>query len=84
MRVQKNPQLTRRHFLRGLGGAAVALPLLSSLRAGAADQPFPKRLLLMYTPNGVIKEAWWPKNVVSETSWDLNAIHQPLAPFKIV
>ncbi|HKO47665.1 MAG TPA: DUF1552 domain-containing protein [Polyangiaceae bacterium] len=81
-RVHKNPGLTRRHFLRAAGGAAVALPLLSSLRAGAAGENFPKRLVLMYTPNGVIPDAWWPKNVLSETSWDLNKIHTPLAPFK--
>jgi len=81
-RVPKNPELSRRHFLRGLGGAAVALPLLSSLRAGAAGETFPKRLVLMYTPNGVIPDSWWPLNVTSETSWDLNTIHKPLAPFK--
>jgi len=81
-RVRKDPALTRRHFLRAAGGAAVALPLLSSLRAGAAGENFPKRLVLMYTPNGVIPDAWWPQNVTSETSWDLNIIHKPLAPFK--
>lgn len=81
-RVRKNPQLTRRHFLRAAGGAAVALPLLSSLRAGAAPEEFPKRLVLMYTPNGVVPDAWWPTNVSGESAWDLNAIHQPLKDFK--
>jgi hypothetical protein len=81
-RVYKDPNLTRRHFLRAAGGAAVALPLLSSLRASGAAQSFPKRLLLVYTPNGVISDAWWPKNVVSESEFELNEIHQPLAPFK--
>jgi hypothetical protein len=80
--VRKDPRLTRRHFLHAAGGAAVALPLLSSLRAGAAAETFPKRLLLMYTPNGVISDAWWPKNATSETAFDLNDIHAPLAPFK--
>jgi len=81
-RVRINPELSRRHFLRAVGGAAVALPLLSSLRAAADGESFPKRLVLMYTPNGVISDAWWPQNITSETSWDLNTIHQPLAPFK--
>ena len=81
-RVRKDPRLTRRHFLRAAGGAAVALPLLSSLRAGAAGETYPKRLVLMYTPNGVIPSAWWPTNVTNESSWDLNTIHLPLAPFK--
>jgi len=30
----------------------------------------------------VIPDAWWPLNVTSESNWDLNAIHTPLAPFK--
>ncbi|HET7544665.1 MAG TPA: DUF1552 domain-containing protein [Polyangiaceae bacterium] len=81
-RVRNNLQLSRRVFLRAAGGAAVALPLLSSLRAGADGESHPKRLVLMYTPNGVIPDAWWPKNVTSETSWELNTIHQGLAPFK--
>ena len=81
-RVRKSPELSRRHFLRAAGGAAVALPLLSSLRAGAAGETFPKRLVLMYTPNGVISDSWWPLNVKSETSWDLNTIHKPLSQFK--
>ena len=82
MRTRKDPELSRRLFLRAAGGAAVAVPLLSSLRAGAAAETFPKRLVLMYTPNGVISDAWWPKNVTSETAWELNEIHAPLAPFK--
>jgi len=81
-RVRKSPELSRRHFLRAAGGAAVALPLLSSLRAGAAGETFPKRLVLMYTPNGVITDSWSPLNVKSETSWDLNTIHKPLSQFK--
>ena len=82
MRLRKDPQLTRRNFLRAAGGAAVALPLLSSLRAGAAGVTYPKRLVLMYTPNGVIPDAWYPKNVTSETAFDLNDIHAPLQAFK--
>ena len=82
IRARNNSQLSRRHFLRAAGGAAVALPLLSSLRAAAEGENFPKRLVLMYTPNGVIPDAWWPKNVASETSWELNTIHESLAPFK--
>jgi len=81
-RVRQNSLFSRRHFLRAAGGAAVALPLLSSLRAAAEGEKFPKRLVLMYTPNGVIPDAWWPQNVTSQTSWDLNTIHKGLAPFK--
>ncbi len=82
VRFRKDNPLTRRHFLRAAGGAVVAVPLLSSLRAGAAVESFPKRLVLMYTPNGVVSDAWWPTNVSSETAFDLNEIHTPLAEFK--
>jgi hypothetical protein len=76
-------RLNRRQVLLGLsGGVTLGLPLLRSLRAHA-DQPAPpKRLVLMYTPNGVIPDGWWPSNVRSETSFDLGPVHQPLAPFR--
>jgi hypothetical protein len=75
-------RLSRRQLLYGLGGVSVALPLLQSLRAHADEVTAPKRLVLLYTPNGVISDAWWPTNVSSETAFELNAIHQPLAPFR--
>jgi hypothetical protein len=81
-RARKNRVLTRRNFLWGLGGSAVALPLLSSLRAGAAGETFPKRLVLMYAPNGEMTDAFWPQNVVDESTFDLNLVHQPLAAYK--
>lgn len=59
-------RFARRNFLRGAGGATLALPLLSSLgcseeeqkiieKVGRAQQradAFPKRFVFMYTPNG--------------------------------
>jgi hypothetical protein len=75
-------RLSRRQLLCGVGGVSVALPLLGSLSARAEAPKPPKRLLLMYTPNGVVTDAWWPTNVSSETAFELNAIHQPLLPFK--
>lgn len=58
--------LPRRAILRGLGGAALAMPLMSSFgctpeeqrrleKVGSAQQragEFPKRFLFVYTPNG--------------------------------
>lgn len=44
---------TRRHFLKGLGGSAVALPLLSGLGGTSQAQAnAPKRFIAMFTPNG--------------------------------
>lgn len=75
-------RLSRRQLLYGVGGISVALPLLRSLSARADGVTPPRRLVLMYTPNGVISDAWWPTEVTSETAFELNAIHQPLAPFR--
>jgi hypothetical protein len=46
-------------FLRGAGGAAIALPLLNDVR-GARAQTMPplKRFIVMFSPNGTIPSAW--------------------------
>ena len=75
-------RLGRRELLLGAGGVLVGMPLMSSLSARAAEVGPPKRLVLMYTPNGVISEAWKPMNVTSETDFELGPTHQALAPFK--
>lgn len=72
-------RLSRRCFLRAAGGAALALPLMDSLGARAATTTPPKRLVLMYNPNGTIHEQWFPTNVVSETEFDVGRILAPLA-----
>jgi hypothetical protein len=78
-----HPQLSRRNLLRAASGAALALPLLPSLRpARAQTQVFPKRFVTMYTPNGVIHEGWWPTPGTSEADFTLNTSHQPLAPYR--
>jgi len=77
---------SRRVFLRGAGGAAVALPLLndvfpSSAHAAAdagAAAPFPKRLFIFFTPNGTVPgEFFGPGNTTNLT---LGQITAPLAP----
>jgi len=78
----KQSRPSRRHFLRASVGA-LALPLLDSLRADAADNATPpKRLVLVYTPNGTAPEAWFPTPGASTTDFALGSIHQPLAAFK--
>jgi Protein of unknown function (DUF1552) len=78
-------QFSRRTWLRAATGAALALPFLPSLctrPVRAQERSFPKRLVLMYTPNGVIHDAWWPQNVVSEREFTLGPIHEPLLTHK--
>jgi hypothetical protein len=56
-------QLNRRIFLRGLGGACVAAPFLTSLksnRAQAAASGPPKRLIMMFTHYGCITNKFFP------------------------
>jgi hypothetical protein len=53
---------------------------------GARAQEFgaaaPKRLILLYNPNGTIPEAFWPAAGATETAFELGPILQPLADFK--
>lgn len=61
-----NRRSNRRVFLRGLGGACVAAPFLSSMaeraaRAQAEAAVVPKRLLVMFTHYGCITTRFFPK-----------------------
>ena len=85
MTVIPRPRLSRRHVLRGLGGMAVGLPLLDAMRgrtAHAGGVVCPKRLIIMYTPNGTIAKNFWPTSVNSETDFELSPILTPLAAHK--
>lgn len=57
------PSIDRRTMLRG-AAVALALPYLESLlpraRAAAADGETPRRLCVVYVPNGMRREAWNP------------------------
>ena len=56
--------MKRRHFLKGVAGASLAAPFLSSLAprmARAADTATgPQRLVIFYTNNGCITNRWFP------------------------
>lgn len=79
---------SRRAFLRGAGGVAIGLPFLASLGVGplgrharaAEGGPFPKRFIVMFSPNGTIKKNWLPTG--EGTSFNLSRILEPLAPHK--
>ena len=61
--------ISRRHFARMLAGMGTALPLLDSLDARAQNAGAgPKRLILVYNPNGTIPEAFWPAAGATETA----------------
>ena len=60
-----NKHMNRRIFLRGLGGAVVAAPFLSSVAERAAKAQgtavaAPKRLIVMFTHYGCLTNRWFP------------------------
>jgi hypothetical protein len=72
--------LSRRTFLRGAGGVAIALPFLDAMADSASAGPFPKRFIVFFTGLGTLKDFWRP--IGTETSFQLSEILSPLAPFK--
>jgi hypothetical protein len=80
-RTRGMKRLPRRGFLAA-GGSMLALPWLESRAAKAAEEAPPKRLVLMYTPNGRVQDRWFPAEGATEDNWELSEILEPLAPFK--
>jgi hypothetical protein len=77
-------RLDRRTFLRGAGGAVIALPWLEVMRpdsahAQGASKPA-QRFISVYTPGGTVINKWTPTG--SETAPVLSPILAPLAPMK--
>ncbi len=84
-------EMSRRHFLRGLG-ACIALPTLASLvpsrvLAAQADAGLavtstgaPLRTAFVYFPNGAIPATWWPEGGLAD--FTLGSTLQPLAALR--
>lgn len=75
-------QRSRREFLRDLGLSAAALPFMLNLPSlGFANQSARKqRLVVMFSPNGVVPSNFWPDEEGSE--FKLKESLTPLEPFK--
>ena len=83
MRRRGRVGLSRRQLLKSLGLSAAASPLLPLLNATGQENTRPKRLLLVFTPDGAAALDWnnpidW-KPQGSETDFTLHAMHQPFA-----
>ena len=81
--MTKNLLLDRRTLLKGLG-VSIALPALeamapSLLRATTVATP-PRRLAVVYVPNGVNMTTWTPTTLGA--NFQLPATLEPLAPFR--
>jgi hypothetical protein len=73
---------TRREFIRDMGLGATALPFILNLPSlGFANQTRRKqRLVVMFSPNGVVPTAFWPDEEGKLTT--LKESLKPLEPFK--
>lgn len=73
---------TRREFLKSLGVSAAAMPFVWNLPGlgFAAQQQRKRRLIVMFSPNGVVPDAFWPKE--EGDKFTLPACLEPLAPFQ--
>lgn len=73
---------TRRDFLRRMGLGAAALPFVCNLPSLAFDGSGQrkKRLVVVFSPNGVFPEQFWPDE--EGENFSLKEIVSPLEPFK--
>src|SRR6476660_4005351 len=82
-------QIDRRAFLKGLGGAALALPVLDVMGAEVTAQ-IPRRFCALYTANGMslpkpehdLQEWRWFPTEVSNGDFTFSKSTEPLAPFR--
>lgn len=76
-------QSSRREFLLQAGLSAAGLNFamgLPSLAFGDETRQRKQRLIVVFSPNGVIPDHFWPSQVGAE--FELKRILEPLAPFK--
>jgi hypothetical protein len=73
---------TRRQFLRDLGISAAALPFVLNLPSFgfSAEQTRRQRLVVIFSPNGIVPKNFWPDEEGSE--FTLKESLTPLEPFK--
>jgi len=82
-------RLDRRAFLRGAGGAALALPVLDAMGAEVTAAP-PKRFCALYTANGMslpraehgLDEWSWFPRAEKDGQFVFGKSTEPLAPFR--
>jgi hypothetical protein len=77
--------MSRRQLLRALGVSGALAQLVPGLAAegfAASAAKTPRRLLLVFSANGMVPERFWPGG--DESSWQIPAGSdlEPLAPFK--
>lgn len=76
---RRNPRVSRRALLGGLGASAALAPFLPLLEARGADAA-PVRLIFWFTPHGTVYENWKPTG--GQTDFTLSPILKSLEPFR--
>jgi hypothetical protein len=77
------PQLSRRRLLERLGIGTGLLPFLGNLPSLAAVPAGPKRrLVIVFSPDGTVRDNFWPAEAGDFAGRELPRILQPLDPFK--
>jgi hypothetical protein len=76
--------VSRRELLRRLGVGSSVLPFLGNLPsfASARSAALKQRLVIVFSPDGVVKKDFWPAQSGSFADADLPRILAPFAPFK--
>jgi len=75
---------TRREFIRDVGIAAAAVPFIGNLPsiAFANQQGRKQRLVIMFSPCGVVQNTFWPDAAGNLAEMTLKESLSPLEPFK--
>ena len=70
----------RRQFTAGVGVSLLASPLLRLLGGGEAHAatPGPKRLVVVFTPNGTVHRHWRPTGGESDFTFPAGSVLEPL------
>ncbi len=76
----KNRGFSRRAFLSSIGASAALTPFIPLLESKADGEVGPKRLVLLFSPNGSLHERWAPTG--SENDFQLREILSPLEAYK--
>jgi hypothetical protein len=82
-RALSRQRLSRRDLLRALGVSAAAAPFVPALDGWAAPGAGPpRRLVLLFSPHGVIPETYWPTGNDATFSFPAGGILEPFAAHK--
>jgi hypothetical protein len=77
-----SPTKSRRHFMRDLGLHAASLPFLLNLSSlsFADETPRKKRLVVLFSPDGVVPDTFWPEE--EGTEFEFKESLKPLEPLR--